>query len=266
MTLSKFTNQPANEEIVTTINDIIDTMGSTTGANIDLSNLSQSGQDKFDAKVNKSGDTMTGDLTIQFADLDLTTTVSSNTYKGIELVDTNGNRVGRLECFQRTNGQYGINIGSKYGTFYPKIELDIDSNGNASCTFPNTTCCDGQYVHAYQSIVTGLNINNSSNTNTGWYSLSLPNDSYSYLVWINCHVTTGSTSGNYGIARVISDIETVGISGAGARTRTSSSQFSETNVVIPVDSNHRVKFVRNSNWNATADFTMVGYRRIGTNL
>lgn len=47
MTLSKFTNQPANEEIVNTINDIIETMGTTTGANIDLSNLSSTGEAKF---------------------------------------------------------------------------------------------------------------------------------------------------------------------------------------------------------------------------
>lgn len=71
-------------------------------ANTNLSNLSSEGQAKFDAKVNKSGDTMTGTLTVE-ADgqytrtiamksktIDISTNASLTSNDGLYFVDKNG--------------------------------------------------------------------------------------------------------------------------------------------------------------------------------
>lgn len=49
--VNKFTTQPTNKEVINKINDVIDAMGSTQGANIDLSNLSATGESKFQAPL-----------------------------------------------------------------------------------------------------------------------------------------------------------------------------------------------------------------------
>ena len=77
-------------------------------ANQSLSNLDSAGQDKFDAKVNKSGDTMTGDLAIlsdngHFAiksSFDSTTTTAPSEFVNLgtlAMCDTNDNYTGYFQ-------------------------------------------------------------------------------------------------------------------------------------------------------------------------
>jgi hypothetical protein len=236
-------------------------VANTTLSNVSSIDSNSAVQTALDGKVSKSGDTMTGDLTLKFLDFDLTTTPSSNTFHGIEIVDTNGSRIGRLEGFQNTNGDYGITIGSKYGTFYPKFVLNVNSQGKASCSFPNTTCCDGHIVSFEKTVAADVSLAGSSNLT---YTLALPDDDYSYLVLFNAFMDTGSSSGNYARVDVSSDIcDNVSI--CRARTRTASTMQASGAVWIPVSSSHKIYVGRVSTWVGTFTLKTHSYRRVGTN-
>lgn len=265
MTLSKFTNQPANEEIVTTINDIIDAMGSTTGANIDLSNLSQSGQAIIDGKVSKSGDTMTGDLSFNRSEIS-TLSPGEGIAKYIKIYDINDELTGELTAFSHSDGSYGNRIAAinqEYST-WATIEVGIDSNGNNYCTFPNTTCVDGQIKSYLVVIASNVSLINANNTSITYTLSTLPNDGFDYMVLIYANIDTGAETGNYGNVIVNSDI-CGDISICRVRTRTKSTMSASGAVWVPVSSSHKIYLHRASNWNAICTLTARNYRRIGTN-
>jgi hypothetical protein len=270
MTLSKFTNQPANKEIVDTINDIIDAMGSTTGANIDLSNLSATGQAVIDAKVNKSGDTMTGDLTILNdngfftvkSSFDSTTTSAPSEFINLgtlAMYDTNDNITGFIQNSFNTNNTVKLSIGARRIISgvdkTAMLGLTVDSSGNASCKFPNTTCVDGQWVKNVASLSTSSAVGTYNLTNT--LKAKLPNDSYNYeiLLAVNgrstgssqCSLITAYTSEEYVL------------------WLTANSRSAGTFIILPVDAARTLTQKVTGAAFGAIEIKLQAYRRIGTN-
>lgn len=236
-------------------------------ANQSLDNLNNAGQAIIDSKVSKSGDTMTGDLALKFSNLDLSTTISSNTYQGVEIQDTNGARVGRVEGFQKTNGDYGISIGTKvYGvSTYPKLDVWLDSSNVAHSSFPKTTCVDGQWIASNINVASNVNINGSSNLT---YTVSgLPNDGQSYEILLTAR-GKGTTTNNQYIPIYIGTAFTgdnfVEIAGSRQMSTTANSFGGTT--IIPIGSNRKLTLVRDGSYNGTVEtLSIKAYRRIGTN-
>ena len=137
-------------------------------ATINLDNLSEEGNNKFNAKadkastlegygitdgLNKTGDTMTGSLTVDTAyglpiilkgmGLDVSTNPSSDKNYGIELQDVNGIRVGRLEGKHTTNGTIRLSLNASKninGTMkYIDFAVGLNANGEAFFSHPQIT-------------------------------------------------------------------------------------------------------------------------------
>ena len=245
-------------------------------ANQSLSNLNSAGQDKFDKKVNKSGDTMTGDLQIlSSVDPQIvikhteqvagTTPTSEVQATRIEFQDSNGTMVGYVQNAYDTDGSRATRLNSRNanGTENTSIIVGYNANGTAYSFFPNTTCCDGQFVNKTTQIMSNVSLNGSSVLT---YTLSdLPNDGHSYFVWLSGIVTTGTTSGNYIHLSVYSDAVSNNLEVCATGTRTASSVVAAGSVVIPVSSSRKIYVVRSTNYNGTASLWLKGYRRIGTN-
>ena len=131
------------------------------GANIDLSNLSSTGNNRF---VNRTGDTMTGQLKVKKSglginycglDLDFTTAPSSDmTVPAYRISDKYENRMGGIEYRHRADGGHGITISDKKNNTatYAILEVGWDLNGNA-----------------YSNAITPLASSNSTNiATTAW--------------------------------------------------------------------------------------------------
>lgn len=166
------------------------------GADINLSNLSATGQAKFDAKVSKSGDTMSGNLTISKSNpsfivkdsrIDFTTNPSSNIFSVFSaLKDANNVSVGEVWHEYRTDGSHAIYFQSRKSATnndtYSTLKVGWDGSGTKYCEFPNTKCCDGQWVDSHHVL--------STSTAKGNYQIDissyLPSDrtSYDYEVMV----------------------------------------------------------------------------------
>jgi hypothetical protein len=251
-------------------------------ANKSLSNLDSDGQDKFDAKVNKSGDTMTGTLSIDrdgtninLNNPDLTKGTNPSSTKYISILMNDGSnssswqakRLGMIEHQVYSNGNSQLQISAIQNVAnsqtMARLQLNMTQAGVASCSFPNTTCCDGQYVNMSPAttIVSNVSINGSSNLT---YTLNLPSDGRNYMVWIMAEASTGATSGNYINVKVGSDIMT-STTVARASARTAAKADAGSTLCLVVSSSHKIYLGRATNWNGTASLYMIGYRRIGTN-
>lgn len=228
--------------------------------------------------VNKSGDTMTGDLAIlsdngHFAiksSFDSTTTTAPSEFVNLgtlAMYDTNDNYTGYFQNSINTDNAVGTAIGARriidgaYKT--AALTLKVDASGYSHCTFPNTTCVDGQWVKLDQIIMNNVNLNGTS---TLTYTLPLPNDGYDYEVLLSGSAITGTTSGNAIVLQLSSNIvgsniicwtTNRGTSGISARTGG--------NGIIPVSSSHKIFVSRGDDYTGTASLYMRAYRRIGTN-
>jgi hypothetical protein len=233
--------------------------------------------------VNKAGDTMTGNLIIRrssgaplinLSRLDFTkgTNPSTTEYWEYMATDSNANpanwytnRVGDYQFGVDTNGTTTASIiaykNDPNSSASATIRAQITSAGVASCSFPNTTCVDGQYVNTNTTIASQVSVNGSSNLT---YTLNLPSDGRNYMVWIMVEANTGTASGNYVNVKVSSDIMTSPTL-ARATTRTASTVSAGSTACIAVSSSHKIYLGRKSNWNGIVDLYMIGYRRIGTN-
>lgn len=249
-------------------------------ANQSLSNLDSAGQDKFDAKVNKAGDTMTGTLSIDTDGTQLNlnnpnltkgTNPSSTKYISILMNDGSNSsswqakRLGMIEHQSLSDGTERIviapyrNVANSNGGAV--FSISIPQSGDGYCSFPNTTCCDGQYINTNTNIASNVSVNGSSNLT---YTLNLPSDGHNYMVWIMAKADTDTASGNYVAAQVGSDIMT-STTLARATTRTASGVSAGSTACIAVGSSHKIYLIRSSNWKGTVSLVMIGYRRIGTN-
>lgn len=247
-------------------------------------------QTALDGKVSKSGDTMTGDL-INSDDIQArkfwvcldSVTKSTNPdrtqYAAWEIVDSKGKdggdtwqsrRLATMEYSLQSNGTAGLiigpyqNVADSSSAAY--LQLYMTSAGVASCTFPNTTCCDGQWVSKVLSIANSVTW--KQNTAEKKYSLSsyLPNDGYKYEVLFRAIAETGTTSGNFVTIGLKTDI--MGFTSiCEARTRTNSSTENQGSCIIPVGTGRWVSQYSSPSSNANGTYTLyaVGYRRIGSN-
>lgn len=229
----------------------------------DFSNLSPTGQAIIDGKVSKSGDTMSGELDFVFPELDLTTTLSTNVYKGITLKDTNGNRIGRLEVAQRTDGSYGTMLSTKkYGgnDEYNTFNIGYNSSNQPFISVPNL---NGAFHAVAFHLAEAVSVNGSTGVN---YSLAnyLPDDDYYYYVWVLAYGSGDATSGHTNNVTVSSSI--FGSSSVcRSINRTSASTLSSGTTVIPIGTDRILNLNRSANWYGTATLYLRGYQRIGIN-
>lgn len=252
-------------------------------ANQDLSNLSQTGQAVIDGKVSKSGDTMTGQLIITSSETRIEqndtgvvkgTNPSSNTYWGIIFNASGGDdtyqskRLGYIEETLKTDGSTTLNIGTYQNvansTTASKMSLNMTQAGVASCTFPNTTCVDGQWVNSFSELVSGVSMSNTTKT----ISLNnyLPNDGRIYEVLFTAIGRTGSTSGNYMIMTLNGGIVGGNVEIGRSITRSSSYTNAGGNVILPCRHGTNVTLKIDSNATCTNIYVAArAYRRIGTN-
>ena len=122
-------------------------------SNQELSNLSEEGQAKLDAKLDKSGDTMTGELTIEgnypylnFKDIDTDSSVAPSTFQSLGSVfirDKNEQVTGYLQNSVTTQNLVQTTIGARRrinGTeLTSSLALAVDGSGNILFAFPMCT-------------------------------------------------------------------------------------------------------------------------------
>ena len=111
----------------------------------DLQNKLTDLQNKLNAKVSKTGDTMSGalkiqrkstdtSLIVQYTDLTFDTAPSSTVYPNIEFQDKNGARMGRVEYALYSDGAHQINLIDKKDSTtgsYASISAGFRANGTA---------------------------------------------------------------------------------------------------------------------------------------
>lgn len=271
-----------------TIYNITDDEDPTTYANTSLSNLDPTGQAVIDGKVNKSGDTMTGVLSIKkntnhinlaISGFTKGTIPSSSKYCSVSINDDINDPLnqelsglGDIVYTADTSGNSKLDISviknQAGSTSSSTLNLTVASDGTKSCSFPNTTRVEGQWVKVNTGgdIATGVSPNGSSNLS---YTVTqLPNDGHMYEAMISVVGQTDSTSGHMLSAYVYSDFT----SGSGcyicvfrAQTRTSSSIYGGGTIILPVTSNRKIYLIRSTGYYGSVDISIKAYRRIGEN-
>lgn len=220
--------------------------------------------------VDKSGDTMTGSLTIvaQYAGLMLSgidPSKAETNYRDIVYKNNTGNRI---------LGLRGANNGSqnsmqiymcKYGTDENAGTVfsgSCDSSGNRSCSFANTTCCDGQWVTKSLTVESAVTFAHGDVTKQFSLSSYLPNDGKEYLVLGNWN---GNSADAYLEIALTSDVITANTQ----ICRIPANSNGGTSFVFPVGTGRYIK--RRANNHSSSKSTgncylfLMGYRRIGTN-
>lgn len=232
--------------------------------------------------VQKTGDTMTGTLTVAAGDRKFYLPQSGTT-KGtapsgtvnnqivfndsVNSTDTATSRLGIIEQTLDSSGNSFISIGAVRNTAGSKdvsrFQAKITNGGVASCSFPNTTCVDSGYVESSSTVANGVSLNGSSALS---YTLSgLPNDGQKYMVLITGSAQTGTTSGNQVLIQITTTLNPSGVNLCRIHTRASSAMYTTGSCWIPVSSDRKIYLERSTNYNGTCNLYMKGYRRIGTN-
>ena len=234
--------------------------------------------------VNKAGDTMTGNLSLNDCSLEYIKTAivkgtspSANSYSNISICDSEGNatanRLGAVEVTYTSDGQIRTDLiaykPEHNATTNAKVRVGYNTNGNAYCEFPDTTCVDGQWVFSSTELANGVAWNSTSHSDAKSYSLSsyLPNDSYKYEVLVRANATTTSTAGKWIRVGILSDIITTQAYACACRTRTASTQTCSGSVILPIGSGRKISVAgtTDSSSDGTYGLRTLGYRRIGTN-
>lgn len=261
---SNFTALALMTDIPTATSDLTNDSGYITG--ITSSNVTTA---LGYTPVNKSGDTMTGGLTVQNDYIVVqstdswSSTPSTQLEEGVNFYNSNGDRLGYVNCVYTTDGSRlaRLNTRNADGSANTYIQVGYNPSGNAYCTFPDTTCVDGQWTSVSRQIASDVSVNGSTNLT---YTLSdVPNDGNKYEVLLAGQVYTSSSSSNQARINVSSDIVS-GVCICAAITRTSQSNIAMGSAVIPVG-NRQITVSRDTNWNGTINIWVKGYRRIGSN-
>lgn len=239
-------------------------------------------------KVSKTGDTMTGILTMSadtqdqivmaLPSLSKGTNPSATIYRGIYFNDENNlpqqqwkeTRLAHIETSVDTSGTVTTSLGAIQNTNDGNastsiVSASITSAGVASCSFPNTKRVDGQWVKETSTIASGIS-GDSSYSNT-FTVTDLPNDGNSYEVLLMAFGRTGTASGNACQVWVSSSILTNSVNVFIAMTRSSSYVAGGGAVIIPVSSDRKITMTFSSSLgtNSNVGLQMKAYRRIGTN-
>lgn len=209
--------------------------------------------------VNKVGDTMSGSLSFSKTGGGVISlnAIPEGGYSDMQYLMTGGLRVGFVRASNvsatERNLQISVcnNSGSPTSNFLLRCNNDINS-----CTFPNTTCVDGQWVTSTTSLSTATAVN----TYTIDVSAYLPNDGYNYEVLIEARPYR-SNSGD-AITAIKSDLLTdymdIGIANSNARQAYNC--FS-----IPVGTGRTIYYQIKDNALNAGYLNARAYRRMGTN-
>ena len=110
-------------------------------------------------------------INLKALNMDISTTPTSNQYSGIQLNDKNGNRIGKLEATQSTDGtwRFGINaLRTIDGTnTYSSIQLWTDASRGVNFSFPKCTSKATTTSSATANRVAVITQNYKSGSN--WY-------------------------------------------------------------------------------------------------
>ena len=220
-------------------------------------------------------DSNTENRKIQLVDSGFTkgTTPEADRWTTIEFNDkTNSDnvtntRLGVIESAARTDGSIDMIIRSYKNSVGENVNsqllLKTKSDGTASCSFPNTTCCDGPIVAKNVTICDSVSINGST---VATYTLTdLPNDGKSYMALIRAQISTGATSGNAAYGNIHTDLITATISLCKIKATSAAARFAAGTCWVPVSSSRKIYLHRDTSWNGTCTLALIGYRRIGTN-
>jgi hypothetical protein len=226
-------------------------------------------------KVSKSGDTMSGSL--QFSKIGsgviALNAIPGGGFSDIQYTMANGLRAGfvRASNVSATERNLQISVCNNSGT--PTSNLILRCNNDViSCTFPNTTCCDGQWVDSFHLL--------STTTAQGNYEIDvssfLPSDRTSYDYEIMVSFAGFRNSGDTDSYVYITKDNNINL------TSDADLQTNDTYAYVEFDGNHResgelncIVIARKNNdkfyFNikranlSTSCLTMTKYRRIGTN-
>ncbi len=246
-------------------------LADTTLSNVSSIDSSSAVKTALDSKVSKSGDTMSGRLQVNYAsasddspiivkstNLDFDTVEVTNIYSPLlEFVDMNNNRMGQIEYVKRTDGRHYINICDKKDSAtasYSSFSVGWNNN-NAYCTFPNTTCCDGQWTSVGLDIK--VNYTLAAGATENWSISGLPSDSYTYEVMGSINASSSGTTA-VGIRSAV-------VNSSVCRAVTIAGQSST--FTIPIGTDHKIGLANiNTSASVTINyFRIFAYRRIGTN-
>lgn len=222
--------------------------------------------EQLNSKVDKSGDTMTGDLLVEglfdtkAMDIDVDVAPEETQYYGSRIQDKNGTRIGMLEVFMQPDKVLGCQIKAMRevdGTpKYSYMRTLIDVNGNASCSFSNTKCVDGQWVSKGLTLSeTKTAATRSANLKTNGY---LPNDGYKYEVMVR--IIANNHNSSVSNLYVYSDILTGTIRIGSVSANGYHSAWAG---IIPV--NNTLYWQISAAVSESFSIWVGGYRRIGTN-
>lgn len=230
-------------------------------------------QTALNTKVNKSGDTMTGGLTFDTDDNNRIAqsieNVSTSAERDIQFYATTANhRVGAIRGAISADGNTCY---MTFGACNPNNDFPVGmvirrTNSSISCTFPDTTCVDGQWISSTQGIITSSTSLNGSTNLT--YTVQVPDDGHVYEVLLRGEVETGTTSGNFCTLSIKSnELTSDWCYITGARTRTTTSNNGYGAVIIPIKrDNNNLTVRRSTNVNGyVTGLMMLAYRRVGTN-
>lgn len=260
----------------------MDDVGLGSRANIDLSNLSSTGQAVIDAKVNKSGDTMTGALAferaasiaIDYTRTDYTIGDSASSGSQISMgsiatYDLNGSNVSVIQTRALDNGstsfQFALQKHDLSG--YHSFGMNETTSGTAEFYFPKSYNVDGQWVTKSEVIASDVSFaTGSSETKT--YSLAsyLPDDNYTYEVLFSLSGQTAATSGS-SFAFILSTDIVSNVYMCRSIARTAAYVFAYGNAIVPLTTK-QIKVTQANTTSSTPTMTslrMCAYRRVGTN-
>ena len=216
--------------------------------------------------VNKAGDTMSGSL--QFSKIGggviALNAISEGGYSDIQYTKTDGLRAGFIRANNVSSTERNIQISVCDDNGTPTSSFTVTCNNNInSCTFPNTTCVDGQWVNTHILLTTSTAIGN--------YRLDLssylPNDGYKYEIIVSgLAYNSKSTYANLILDNAHGDDGAHFVARVGANSR-----MACIDCTLPVDNardiyltidGQAVTWEKNYGWQG---LYLVGYRRIGTN-
>lgn len=224
-------------------------------------------------RVAKSGDTMSDTLSISKSGYDqlklintnMNTEVlpASNIHESVVFCNKNGTQIGDCTLRYRPDGSIETYIQASKNNVNSVIGAGVDANNNPYSWFPNTACVDGQWVWKYLQVAT--------NTAVGSYEHSLstylPDDNYSYQVWVEIECGYGGSSGGLYVGTIASPYTNEGQTGNFCfHTWVVSNSSTDHNVaILPVGTGRKIysQIVQGNLGNS--QINLVGYRRIGTN-
>ena len=250
----------------------------TVNANgqLDYSNLNN--------KVNKSGDTMSGDLTIhdnqyrgmlflQNKTLDYdnyvkpSETVQSGT---LQFIDKNNQFYAFVQQQIFSDGIYNLSLGQRRKIngqdVFCNFESYINENGDCFCIIPNTVKIDGQWVYKVVNLLSNYTspVLNDHNIIID-LSPHIPNDNYNYEVLLSCDAYTGSSSGSSCAITATGILSARIIVG---QTRNNLAVGCGGSCIVPISTNRTLTIMIGSLVKPATiqNLWIEGYRRIGTNL